>query len=108
MRYRLLKLLEEDPNISQRALAQALDISLGKTNYCLKALIDRGWVKARNFVRSNNKRVYAYYLTPKGIDEKARVTVRFLKFKVDEYEQLKEEINRLQAEVGQRGMEERS
>ena len=107
MRYRLLKLLEEDPNISQRALAQALDISLGKTNYCLKALIDRGWVKARNFVRSQNKQGYAYYLTPKGIDEKARVTVRFLKFKVDEYEQLKKEIDRLQAEVGRRGLEER-
>lgn len=103
MRYRLLKLLEDDPNISQRSLARALGVSLGKTNYCIKAVVDRGWVKARNFVHSDNKRAYAYYLTPKGFDEKARVTVRFLKQKMDDYERLKRQIAQLKAEVGQAG-----
>jgi len=105
MRYRLLKLLEDDPNISQRSLASALGISLGKTNYCMKALVDRGWVKAKNFVHSDNKRAYAYYLTPKGFDEKARVTVRFLRQKMDDYEALKEEIAQLEAEVSRSGVE---
>lgn len=98
--YKILKLLQEDPHISQRALAEVLGVSLGKTNYCLKALIRRGLVKARNFRNSNNKAAYAYFLTPMGMEEKAKVTARFLKRKMAEYEMLREEIKNLRREVG--------
>jgi EPS-associated MarR family transcriptional regulator len=99
--YRLLKILEERPDASQRQLADALGFSLGKINYCVKALLDKGWVKAQNFKNSKNKLAYAYVLTPSGIDAKARITARFLKRKMAEYEALKAEIARLKAEVGQ-------
>jgi len=99
--YRLLKLLEERPEASQRQLSEALGISLGKTNYCVKALLDKGWVKATNFKNSKNKLAYAYLLTPSGIDAKARITARFLKRKIDEYAALKAEIEQLTAEVEQ-------
>jgi MarR family transcriptional regulator, temperature-dependent positive regulator of motility len=97
--YRLLKLLEERPDASQRELSEALGISLGKINYCVKALLDQGWIRATNFKNSKNKLAYAYLLTPSGIDAKARITARFLKRKLDEYEALKAEIARLQREV---------
>jgi len=97
--YRLLKLIEANPQLSQRELADAMDVSLGKINYCLRAVIERGWIKARNFTNSPNKRAYAYYLTPKGMEEKTRVTARFLKRKMEEYEELKEEIKRLKQEA---------
>jgi len=103
LHYRLLKLLEERPDASQRQLADALGFSLGKINYCVKALLDKGWVKAQNFKNSKNKLAYAYVLTPSGIDAKARLTARFLKRKMAEYEALKAEIAQLQAEVGQPG-----
>jgi EPS-associated MarR family transcriptional regulator len=90
--YRLLKLLAEQPDASQRQLAEALGISLGKANYCIKALLDKGWVKARNFKNSKHKLAYAYVLTPSGLDAKARITARFLKRKVAEDEALKAEI----------------
>ncbi len=80
--YRLLKLLAERPEISQRDLARALGVSLGKINYCVKALLDPGWVKASNFRNSKNKLAYAYLLTPSGIDAKARITASFLKRKL--------------------------
>jgi len=98
-RYRLLKLLETRPELSQRELAREMDVSLGKANYCLRALVEKGLVKAKNFQASKNKRAYAYYLTPKGAQEKARVTARFLKRKVAEYQELKGEIRRLKQEV---------
>ena len=97
--YKILNLLQENPRISQRDLAKELGVSLGKANYCLRALIERGWVKARNFQKSDNKMAYAYLLTPKGIEEKARVTLRFLKYKISEYEILKREISIMQREV---------
>ena len=97
--YRLLKLLEERPDASQRQLSEALGISLGKANYCVKALLDQGWVKATNFKNSKNKLAYAYLLTPSGIDAKTRITARFLKRKLDEYQALKAEIEQLSAEV---------
>lgn len=96
---RLLRLLERNPQASQRALAAELGISLGKTNYCLRALVERGLVKARNFRDSRNKQAYAYFLTPRGIEEKARVTVRFLARKQREYVALKAEIDELTREV---------
>ena len=98
--FRALKLLEQNPNMSQRELSAELGVSLGKTHYVVKALIDMGWVKLGNFRRSDNKLGYAYLLTPKGIAEKAAITVRFLARKQAEYAQLHEEIEQLKAEVG--------
>jgi len=99
IRYLLLKELEQNPNVSQRELAKTVGISLGKTNYCLKALIAAGWVKAGNFAKSENKAGYAYFLTPKGFGEKAEVTLRFLADKQRQYGVLEEEIMALQNEV---------
>jgi len=90
--YRLLKLISEKPEISQRKLAAELDLSLGKTNYCLKTFIARGLVKVDNFRRSDNKRAYAYLLTPQGVEEKARVTMQFFQWVESEYEMLKLEV----------------
>jgi len=98
-RYQLLKLLEENPEMSQRQIADALGVSLGKVNFCLRALIEIGSVKVANFSRSPNKKAYVYLLTPKGIEEKAKVTLRFLAKKQNEYEELKREINELKNEV---------
>lgn len=99
-RYRILKRLAEDPGASQRVLAEELEISVGKVNYCLNALIEKGLLKVNNFRTSDNKRAYAYYLTPTGIKEKACVTVRFLQLKIAQYESLKEEIEQLKREAG--------
>lgn len=99
VRYKLLKLLEPNPQLSQRQVARALGISLGKVNYCLKALVDRGWIKMANFGNSRNKSAYAYFLTPRGFEEKARVTARFLQIKMREYEALKDEIEQIRVEA---------
>lgn len=99
-RYRILKVLEADPQASQRRIADELGISLGRVNYCLQALVRKGLVKANNFRSSANKRNYLYLLTPRGIEEKARVTARFLRVKMDEYEILKRELEELQREAG--------
>ena len=96
---RLLRLLDSQPGLSQRALASELGISLGKTNYCLKALVDKGWIKIRNFRNSANKLGYMYLLTPRGLERKASITVRFLREKRAEYETLKREIELLKHEV---------
>lgn len=98
-RYQLIRLIEENPNISQRELADRLGVSLGKVNYCLRALVNVGWVKAGNFVRSDNKMRYAYVLTPAGLHEKAKITARFLQKKQAQYESLKVEIARLKSEL---------
>jgi EPS-associated MarR family transcriptional regulator len=98
-RYRILKMLEADPKASQRRIADELGISLGRVNYCLQALIKRGLIKADNFRNSANKRAYLYLLTPRGMEEKARVTMRFLRVKLDEYEALKLELEELQKEA---------
>ncbi len=99
--YRLLRLLDASPRLTQRELAREMGVSLGKVNYCVNALIEKGWVKARNFRNSNNKLAYAYLLTPRGIEQKAEITVHFLRRKVAEYESLKKEIARLRREVEQ-------
>lgn len=91
--YKILKLVAADAEISQRELAKALGISLGKTNYCLKALIEKGIIKVGNFKNSKNKLAYMYLLTPRGIEEKSAITLRFLKAKIKEYENLKQEID---------------
>jgi EPS-associated MarR family transcriptional regulator len=97
--YSLLKTLEENPGLSQRDLAKKLGVSLGKVNFCLNALVKKGSVKINNFRNSDNKLAYAYLLTPHGIEEKARITVAFLKYKVQEYERLRAEIEELQREA---------
>jgi EPS-associated MarR family transcriptional regulator len=98
-RYRLLKLLGPNPHLSQRDVAKELGISLGKVNYCLRALVDKGWIKAANFKNSKNKSAYMYLLTPRGIEAKARVTAQFLQRKVREYEALRTEIEQLRSEA---------
>ena len=97
--YKALKLLEANPELSQRQLSSGLGVSLGKAHYVLKALITIGWVKLDNFGQSDNKLGYAYVLTPAGIAEKAKITVRFLRRKQREYLELQAEIQDLQAEV---------
>ena len=99
LEYRALKLLELHPDLTQRQLADELGVSLGKTNYLVKSLINVGWVKLGNFQRSDSKWGYAYLLTPRGIMEKAAITARFLIRKQHEYNDLQEEIAELQAEV---------
>ena len=96
---KVLRQLEENPDLTQRELATALGISLGKANYCLKALVEKGWIKANNFKNSRNKAAYVYLLTPNGLEEKARITVRFLKQRIRDYEQIKREIEELEQEV---------
>lgn len=100
---KVLRHLENNPSITQRELASELGISLGKTNYCLKALIDKGMVKAKNFKNNANKRAYFYILTPKGIESKAQISVRFLQRKMKEYEALRREIEELKSELGKAG-----
>ena len=101
LQYRALKILEQQPDLTQRQLAEELGVSLGKTHYLVKSLIDVGWVKLDNFQRSDNKWGYAYLLTPMGIVEKAAITARFLVRKQREYTQLQQEITELQEEVRQ-------
>ena len=98
-RYKLLKLLHENPEMNQRQIASELGLSLGKVNFCLKALIEKGLVKVGNFSRSPNKKAYAYLLTLNGMEEKAKVTFNFLERKQNEYESLKAEIEDLKKEV---------
>jgi len=97
--FRIMRLLKENPEMSQRDLADKLGMSLGGLNYCLKALIDKGFVKLENFQSSTHKLKYVYVLTPAGIAQKLSMTGRFLKRKKQEYEALKEEIELLRAEV---------
>ena len=106
--YTLLKTLEENPGLSQRELAKQLGVSLGKVNYCLNKLIEKGSLKINNFRNSQNKLAYAYLLTPQGIESKARMTVQFLKRKMQEYERLRAEIEALQREAEQRGLLEKT
>jgi len=94
-----LKILEANPELTQRDLAAELGVSLGKTHYLVKSLVDIGLVKLDNFQRSNNKWGYAYLLTPAGVAEKAAITVRFLARKQEEYKRLEREIEELKSEV---------
>ncbi len=96
--FRVLRLLQENPDLTQRELAERLGISVGGLNYCLKAMIERGLVKMRNFSQSKNKFGYVYILTPTGLAEKAAITHRFLHRKMEEYEALKAEIQVLKEE----------
>lgn len=95
-----LRLLDANPDMTQRQLASALGVSVGAANYCLKALVEKGWVKLENFQSNPNKLGYLYLLTPAGVAAKTQLTARFLKRKLQEYDDLKAEIETLKAEVG--------
>jgi len=99
--FNLLRRLDQNPDCSQRELANEMGVSLGKVNYCLNKLVEKGWVKVNNFRSSKNKKSYVYLLTPKGIEEKGKLTIEFLRRKTVEYEVLKSEIRQLQQEVDQ-------
>ena len=103
----VMRQLAQNPNLNQRALAKELGISLGSVNYCLQALIEKGLLKVNNFTSSQHKLNYTYLLTPKGLAEKANLTVRFLKRKQAEYAILKQEIDALQLSVDEQTMRER-
>lgn len=100
--FRVLRLLQDNPKLTQRELAQELGVSLGAVNFCLKALLERGAIKIQNFHNSKHKLAYAYFLTPKGMAQKAATTARFLQRKMAEYERLKIEIKALQEEAQRR------
>ena len=108
LHFQVLRLLEQRPDISQRDLAQELGVSLGKTNFCIRALLDKGLIKLANFRRNPNKLAYSYLITPAGISAKAAITTRFLRRKMDEYEKLKAEIESLQREGAETGSSPRA
>lgn len=99
MRYRLMRLLEANPGMSQRDAARHLGISLGKVNYCVRALIEKGWVKAVRFKNSRSKAAYMYVLTPRGLQRKANLTLEFLQIKMREYQLLRAEIEQMRLET---------
>lgn len=99
--FRIMRILQESPDLSQRDLAEQLGMSLGGLNYCLKALMEKGFVKLENFQNSKHKFKYVYILTPTGIAQKVAMTSRFLKRKMEEYDALKVEIEALKAEVSE-------
>lgn len=102
MRYKLLRLLKENSQMSQRDVARELGISLGRVNFCMQALMQKGWVKATSFKNSQNKAAYMYVLTPRGIEGKSRLTLRFLRNKLREYESLRAEIEEIRCEAAGR------
>jgi len=97
--YQILKSLEQDSRSTQRQLSNNLGVSLGKVNYCIKSLIQKGFIKVNNFRNNKNKVQYSYLLTPKGIEEKTKLTMEFLKMKTEEYDNLRREIENLKQEV---------
>ena len=99
IRLKILRLLDDDPNLSQRRIASRLGVSLGSVNYCLRALVEKGWIKVNNFRRSDIKMAYAYILTPRGVAERALLTKLFLRRKLTEYDQLKAEIAQLERQM---------
>jgi EPS-associated MarR family transcriptional regulator len=101
--YKLMRMLEANPGISQRDAARELRISLGKANYCVRALVHKGWIKAAHFKNSRNKAAYMYLLTPRGLEEKAKLTAQFLQLKLREYETLRAEIEQMRAEAARAG-----
>jgi len=104
--FRVMRILQENPDLTQRELAEKLGISVGGLNYCLKALMEKGLVKMKNFANSKNKFGYVYVLTPTGMAEKVAITQRFLRRKMDEYEALNAEIESLRNEIDELGISE--
>jgi len=104
IRYRLLKILDKDPNLTQRQMAQKMGISLGKVNYCLSELAKKGFIRIDRFKASKIKIKYIYMLTPRGLEEKGRLTLSFLKLKLSDYEEIKRQIKDLATEVAEEGL----
>jgi EPS-associated MarR family transcriptional regulator len=102
MGYKLMRLLEANPELSQREAARELGVSLGRVNYCVQALIRKGWLKATRFRNSENKAAYLYLLTPRGLEEKASLTLAFLRIKTREFQLLRAEIQKIRREAGGR------
>ena len=98
-KFQILQSLERDSRPTQRQLSNDLSVSLGKVNYCLKSLIEKGFVKVENFRNNKNKIQYSYLLTPEGIEEKAKLTLDFIRIKSQEYNRLKQEIEDLKQEA---------
>ena len=98
--YQILKYLEQDSHSTQRKLSNNLGVSLGKVNYCIKSLVEKGFIKISNFRNNKNKIQYSYLLTPKGVEEKAKLTLDFIRIKTQEYDALKQEIENLKKEKG--------
>ena len=98
-KFQILKSLERDSRPTQRQLSNDLGISLGKVNYCIKSLIEKGFIKVNNFRNSKNKIQYSYLLTPKGLEEKTKLTLDFIRIKTQEYDVLKQEIESLKQET---------
>ena len=94
-----MRLLEANPELSQRDVARELGVSLGKVNYCLRALVRRGCIKAKNFKNNQNKLAYMYLLTPRGVEQKAQLTLKFLQIKLREYETLRTEIKQMRRDA---------
>ena len=103
--YRLLKVLSQDPQLGQRDMAKRMGISLGKVNYCISELAAKGWIKITRFRSAKDKIPYTYMLTPKGLEEKGRLTIRFLERKLSEYEEIKKQIRELHYEVEEDGLD---
>ena len=101
IRLDLLRKIELNPEYTQRELSKEMDVSLGKVNYCIKKLTEKGLIKITSFKQNPNKVGYFYILTPRGIEEKTKLTFSFLKRKIKEYEILKDEINKLKEDIGQ-------
>ena len=99
VQYRVMRLIAANPEMSQRDVARELGISLGKVNFCVRALVSKGWIKASNFKNSQNKAAYPYVLTPRGLQGKASLTVEYLKERMAEYEALKVEIEEMRREA---------
>ena len=105
IRYCLLKLLSQNPNLGQRDMAKRMGVSLGKVNYCVSELASKGWIKITRFKSAKKKIPYTYMLTPKGLEEKGRLTLSFLKRKLLEYKEIKEQIRDLYCEVGEHSLD---
>ena len=105
IRYRLLKILAEEPRLGQREMAKIMGISLGKVNFCVSELAAKGWIKITRLKSARKKLPYIYMLTPKGLEEKGELTVRFLKRKVSEYEEIKVQIREIYQEVKHEAVE---
>ena len=100
--YQILKSLEQDPHSTQRQLSNDLGVSLGKVNYCIKSLVEKGLIKVNNFRNNKNKIQYSYLLTPRGVEKKAKLTLDFIRVKTQEYDALKQEIESLKQEAKSR------
>ena len=107
IRLDLLRKLEANPEYTQRELSQEMGVSLGKINYCMKKLIEKGWIKLSNFGHNPNKVGYIYLLTPKGIEQKSRLTTSFLKAKIEEFEMLRDEISKLKLDAKEMAINKR-